>query len=148
MFFLELNHYTLTIWYQIDQCHFAYITESLVPYLWLCGLLTQTSIFSTSYQLQINGRKAFHRTLSFSDNAIVRDFCPKKFHSKTSKSFKDLPPTWREFAYDHLRLWNHAQPKWSISKFLANKLNVADHFHAFLPVKVDLNPANIEAEDS
>ena len=33
-------------------------------------------------------------------------------------------------------------------QFLANKLNIADHFHAFLPAKVDLNPANIEAEDS
>ena len=31
-------------------------------------------------------------------------------------------------------------------QFLANKLNVADRFHAFLPLKVDLNPANIEAE--
>ena len=60
--FLELNHDTLTIWYQIDQCHFVYTAESLVPYLKLCGLLTQTctSIFSTSYRLQLNGRKAFH----------------------------------------------------------------------------------------
>ena len=62
MFFLELNHDTLTIWYQIDQCHFAYTAEGLVPYLKLCCLLTQTSVFSTSYLLQINGRKAFHRT--------------------------------------------------------------------------------------
>ena len=30
-FFLELNHYTLTIWYQIHQCCFAYTAESLVP---------------------------------------------------------------------------------------------------------------------
>ena len=30
MFFLELNHDTLTIWYQIDQCHFAYTVESVV----------------------------------------------------------------------------------------------------------------------
>ena len=65
MFFLELNHDTLTIWYQIDQCHFAYTVESPVPYLKLCGLLTQTSIFSTSHRLQINGRKAFHRTFTF-----------------------------------------------------------------------------------
>ena len=28
-----------------------------------------------------------------------------------------------------------------------NKLKVTDHFHAFLPAKVDLNPANVEAED-
>ena len=62
MFFLEFNHDTLTIWYQIDQCHFAYTTESLVRYLKLCGLLTQTSIFSTSYWLHVNGKKAFHRT--------------------------------------------------------------------------------------
>ena len=65
MFFLELNHDTLTIWYQIDQCHFAYTVESPVPYLKLCGLLTQTSIFSTSHRLQINGRKAFHRTFFY-----------------------------------------------------------------------------------
>ena len=39
--FLELNHDTLTIWYQIGQCHFAYTVESLVPYSKLCGLLTQ-----------------------------------------------------------------------------------------------------------
>ena len=37
-FFLELNHDTLTIWYQIDQCHFAYTAESLVPYLKLYGV--------------------------------------------------------------------------------------------------------------
>ena len=53
MFFLELNHDILTIWYQIDQCHFAYTAE------------TQTSIFSTSHRLQINGRKAFHRTFFY-----------------------------------------------------------------------------------
>ena len=50
-FFLELNHETLTSWCQIDQCHFAYTAESLVRYLKLCGLLTQTSVFSTSCQL-------------------------------------------------------------------------------------------------
>ena len=101
-FFLELNHDTLTIWYQIDQCHFAYTAKSLVPYLKLCGLLTQLSIFSTSYPLQINGRKAFHIdiglfcpcSISFNDNAIVWNFYSKKFHS--SKLFKDWLPTWRE----------------------------------------------------
>ena len=30
----------------------------------------------------------------------------------------------------------------------ANKLNVTDHFHSFWDAKVDLNPANVEAEDS
>ena len=61
-FVLELDHDTLTgtVWYQIDQCHFGYTTESLVPYLELYGLLIQTRIFSTSYRLQVNGRKAFH----------------------------------------------------------------------------------------
>ena len=59
-FFLEINHDTLKIWNQIDQCHFAYTAESLVPYLKLCGLLTKTSMFSTSYSWQINGRKASH----------------------------------------------------------------------------------------
>ena len=62
MFFLELNHEKLTIWYQIVQCHFVHTAESLVPYLKLCSLLTRTSILSTSYQLQLNGRKAFHST--------------------------------------------------------------------------------------
>ena len=141
--------WSLTIWYQIDQCHFAYTAESLHGSvlklkLWVFWLKQAYSQPATNCRL-MEGKLSI-RTLSFNDNAIVRDFCPEKFHS--SKLFKDLPPTWREFAYDHLRLWNHAQPKWSISKFLANKLNVADHFHAFLPVKVDLNPANIEAEDS
>ena len=37
-FFLELNHDTLTIWYQIDQFHFACTAESLGPYLKLCGV--------------------------------------------------------------------------------------------------------------
>ena len=60
-FFLELNHDTHTIWYQIDQCHFAFTAESLVPYLKLCALLIQTRIFSTSYWWRINQKKAFHR---------------------------------------------------------------------------------------
>ena len=33
-----LNLDTLTVWYQIDQCHFAYTAERLVPYLKLWGL--------------------------------------------------------------------------------------------------------------
>ena len=59
-FFLELNNEKLAIWYQIVQCHFVHTAESLVPYLKLRSLLTWTSIFSTSYRLQLNGRKAFH----------------------------------------------------------------------------------------
>ena len=39
-------------------------------------------------------------SISFNDNAIVRNFYPKKFHS--SKLFKDWTPTGRELAYDHL----------------------------------------------
>ena len=100
MFFLELNHEKLTIWYQIVQCHFVHTAESLVPYLKLCSLLTRTSILSTSYQLQLNGRKLSivlfsPSSISFNDNTIVRNFYPRKFHS--SKLFKDLPPTSREF---------------------------------------------------
>ena len=30
IFFLEVNHDTLTIWYKIDQCHYAYTAESPV----------------------------------------------------------------------------------------------------------------------
>ena len=60
--------------------------QNLIPYtLKVCSLLTLTSIFSTSYRLQLNGRKAFHRTFqskcdqSLNDNAIVRNFYPEKF---------------------------------------------------------------------
>ena len=35
----------------------------------------------------------FFSSISFNDNAIVRNFCPKKFYSL--KLFKDLPPTRR-----------------------------------------------------
>ena len=39
-------------------------------------------------------------SFNYNDNAIVRNFDPKKFHSL--KLFKDLPPTQRELSYDHL----------------------------------------------
>ena len=100
-FFLELNHENRSIWYQIDQCHFVHTIESLVPYLKLCSLLTWTSIFSTSYRLQLimEGKLSIvlfsPSSISFNDNTIVRNFYPRKFHS--SKLFKDLPPTSREF---------------------------------------------------
>ena len=113
MFFLELNHGKLKIWYQIDQCHFAYTAESLAPYSKLCGLLTQTSIFSTGTNCRLMEGKlsvgiSRPSSISFNDNSIVRNFYPKKFHS--SKLFKDLLPTWREFSNDHLWLQNHARP--------------------------------------
>ena len=41
MFFLELNHDTLTTWYQIPHYRFAYIAESPVPYLKLGGLFSK-----------------------------------------------------------------------------------------------------------
>ena len=68
------------------------------------GLLTQTSILISqpATDSRLMEGKLSIGLLSFNDNAIVRNFCPKKFHS--SKLFKDLPPTWREFAYNHLRL--------------------------------------------
>ena len=58
-----------------------------VPYWKLFGLLTQTSIFSTSFQMWHNRRKAFFRdccprSTSFNDTAIVRNFYPKKFWSR------------------------------------------------------------------
>ena len=95
MFFLELNHDTLTIWYQIDQCHFAYTAESLVPYLKLYGLLTRAfSQTATDFRL-MEGKLSIgllsFSLISFNDNAIVRNFSPKIFHS--SELFKDLPPT-------------------------------------------------------
>ena len=91
-FLLELNHNTLTIWYQIDQCHFPYTAESLVWYLKLCGLLTQSVIFSTSYHYcrLMEGKLSMglFSSISFNDNAIVRNFYPKNFHSL--KLFKDF----------------------------------------------------------
>ena len=58
---------------------------SAVPYWKLCGLSTQTSIFSTSFRMWLNGRKAFYRhcsprSISFKDTAIVRNFYSKKFY--------------------------------------------------------------------
>ena len=58
-----------------------------VPYWKLFGLLTQTSIFSNSFQMWHNRRKAFFRdccprSTSFNDTAIVRNFYPKKFWSR------------------------------------------------------------------
>ena len=41
MFFLELDHDTLTTWYQIPHYRFAYIAESPVPYLKLGGLFSE-----------------------------------------------------------------------------------------------------------
>ena len=35
-----------------------------------------------------------------------------------------------------------------IQRNRANKLNVTDDFHSFVATKVDLNPVNIESEDS
>ena len=95
MFFLEFNHDTLTIWYHIDQCHFAYTAESLVPYLKLCGLLTQTSIIKPATDCTLMERKLSigllsTSSISFNDNAIERNFYPKKFYSL--KLFKDLLP--------------------------------------------------------
>ena len=43
-----------------------------------------------------------YSSISFNDNAIVRNFYPKRFHS--SKLFKDFLQTWIEFAYDQLWL--------------------------------------------
>ena len=79
---LELNHGTLTIiWYQIGQCHFAYTTESLVPYWKLSSLLPQTSTFSTSYQLQLYKRNVFYRRLYSLFNILQWNDNCKKFLS-------------------------------------------------------------------
>ena len=50
------------------------------------GLLTQTSVFSTSYRLSLNRRKASvyrhcSSLISFNDTAIVRNFYAKKFYA-------------------------------------------------------------------
>ena len=100
-----------------NQCNLRSVALSLlhgrlqVPYWKLCGLLTQTSIFSTSYRLWLDRRKAFYRycsprSLFFNDTWIVRNLYPKKFHSwcKSKKLSRDLLPTWWEFSYDHFWL--------------------------------------------
>ena len=50
--------------------------------------------------------------------------------------------TW--FCGAYVRIWGLI----SDYTYWANKLKVTDHFLPFLPAKVDLNPANVEAEDS
>ena len=151
----ELNHDTLTIWYQIDPCHFAYTAESPVRHLKLCGLLTQTNIFSTRYRLQINVRKAFNRTffdilqwqLNRNKISILRLISLFKAFQRFAINLKRIS------IWSPLIIEPRSTCIWSIISFWlqrnwANKLNVTDHFHSFLAAKVDLNPVNIESEDS
>ena len=42
-------------------------------------------------KVKLSIRPSSPSSISFNDNAIVRNFYPKKFHS--SKLFKDLPPS-------------------------------------------------------
>ena len=51
-------------------------------------------------KVKLSIRPSSPSSISFNDTAIIRNVCPKKFHS--SRLFKDLLPSWREFAYDHL----------------------------------------------
>ena len=96
MFFLELNHDTLTTRYQIPHYRFAYMAESPVLYLKLGGLFSKKYIIN---QLLIadkmEGKLSIGllspSSISFNDNSIVRNFYPKKLYS--SKRFKDLPST-------------------------------------------------------
>ena len=91
-FFLELNYAKLTIWYEIVWCHFVHTAKSLVPYLKLCSLLTtDCSLMEGKLSIVLFSPSS----ISFNDNTIVRNFYPRKYHS--SKLFKDLPPTSREF---------------------------------------------------
>ena len=77
---------TLTIWYQIDQCHFAYT----------CGkpgsvLKTMQSFDSNKHSQPatncrlIEGKVSISifspSSLSFNDNAIVSNFYTKKFYA-------------------------------------------------------------------
>ena len=81
----------------------------LVPYLKLWGLLTQTSGNysqpATCCSLIMKGKLSIGlfspSSISFNENAIVRNF-----YLHPSKLIKDSSPTLREFAYDHLWLWN------------------------------------------
>ena len=64
--------------------HHCYLCLPILHENHVCGLLTQSSgIFSTSYRLQLNERKVSiglfsPSSKSFNENAIVRNFYPKK----------------------------------------------------------------------
>ena len=72
-------------------------------------------------------------SISFNDNAMVKNFCPKKFQSL--KLFKDLPPTWRSSLIiepcstsceEYHQFWLHILSQqnkryWSFSRLLTCK---------------------------
>ena len=68
----------------ICSFHHCYLCLPILHENHVCGLLTQSSgIFSTSYRLQLNERKVSiglfsPSSKSFNENAIVRNFYPKK----------------------------------------------------------------------
>ena len=71
--------------------------QNLVPYtLKLCSRLTQTSIFSTNYRLQLSIGRFSPSAISFNDNAVVRNFYPEKFFAffeafqRSAANLKDI----------------------------------------------------------
>ena len=101
--------------FTLVQFYFSFTRELWGLWKWVftngkynLSLLTQTSIFSASLRMWLNGGKVFFRhcsprSISFNDTAILRKFYPKKFHPwcNSKKLSKDLPLTWWEFAYDY-----------------------------------------------
>ena len=78
------NHDTLTIWYQIDQCHFAYTSESLVLSLKLCGLWLKQAHSQPATNCRLMEGKLsiglFSPSLvSFNYNSIARNFALQSF---------------------------------------------------------------------
>ena len=63
----------------------------LVLYCKLCGLLTQTSIFSTSYRLWLNRRKAFYKHCS---SDFVTNSCGESWDSSCEKSWAPVQNHW------------------------------------------------------
>ena len=101
-FFLELNYDTLTIWYQIARsvsfCVHRGNPGSVITKT-MQSFDSNKSIFSEYSQPATDCRLLEEKlsiglfspsSISLNNNAIVRNFYPKKFHS--TKLFKDLPP--------------------------------------------------------
>ena len=63
----------------------------LVLYCKLCGLLTQTSIFSISYRLWLNRRKAFYKHCS---SDFVTNSCGESWDSSCEKSWVPVQNHW------------------------------------------------------
>ena len=104
---LELNHGTHATRYLIDQCHFAYTMESLVPYV----LKTMRFFDSNKYRLNqlpiATCEKKFvrghyrPRLISFNDTAIVRKFYLDVYQRSFLKICCQLEENLHMITFDH-----------------------------------------------